>query len=112
MRILHLLNHTNRLNGHVHAAVDLACAQVKLGHNVAVASGGGDFDALLVANEVETMCISHERRAMILLSSLVSLKRLVRAWRPDVIHCHMMTSALLAWPMCKMAGIPLVTTVH
>jgi glycosyltransferase involved in cell wall biosynthesis len=112
MRILHLLNHTNRLNGHVHAAVDLACAQVKLGHNVAVASGGGDFDALLVANEVETMCISHERRATILLSSLVSLKRLVRAWRPDVIHCHMMTSALLAWPMCKMAGIPLVTTVH
>jgi len=24
----------------------------------------------------------------------------------------MMTSALLAWPACKLAGIPLVTTVH
>ena len=37
MRILHLLNHTNRLNGHVHAAVDLACAQKKRGHEVCVA---------------------------------------------------------------------------
>jgi hypothetical protein len=112
MRILHLLNHTNRLNGHVHAAVDLACAQVKLGHNVAVASGGGDFDALLAANNVETMLVSHERRTGVLLKLLASLNRLVRTWRPDVVHAHMMTSALLAWPVCNLARIPLVTTVH
>jgi glycosyltransferase involved in cell wall biosynthesis len=112
MRILHLLNHTNRLNGHVHAAVDLSCAQVKLGHSVALASGGGDFDALLAANEVETMLVSHERRTGVLLKSLVSLNRLVRTWRPDVIHAHMMTSTLLAWPVCKVARVPLVTTVH
>jgi glycosyltransferase involved in cell wall biosynthesis len=112
MRILHLLNHTNRLNGHVHAAVDLACAQIKLGHSVAVASGGGDFDALLAANNIETMLVSHERRPATLLKSLNSLYSLVRGWRPDVVHAHMMTSALLAWPVCKSAGIPLVTTVH
>jgi glycosyltransferase involved in cell wall biosynthesis len=112
MRILHLLNHTNRLNGHVHAAVDLACAQVKLGHRVAMASGGGDFDALLAANNIETMLLNHERRPAVLLKSLGSLYRLVRKWRPDVIHAHMMTSALLAWPVCKSAPIPLVTTVH
>ncbi|HEV7511869.1 MAG TPA: glycosyltransferase, partial [Candidatus Acidoferrum sp.] len=86
MRILHLLNHTNRLNGHVHAAVDLACAQVKLGHRVAMASGGGDFDALLAANNIETMLLNHERRPAVLLKSLGSLYRIVRKWRPDVIH--------------------------
>jgi len=112
MRILHLLNHTNRMNGHVHVAVDLSCAQIKSGHSVAVASGGGDFDALLAANGVETMLISHQRRPATLLKSLNSLYRLVRKWRPDVVHAHMMTSALLAWPVCKLAGIPLVTTVH
>jgi glycosyltransferase involved in cell wall biosynthesis len=112
MRILHLLNHTNRMNGHVHAAVDLSCAQVKFGHSVALASGGGDFDALLAANSVETMLISHERRPATLLKSLNSLYRLVRKWRPDIVHAHMMTSALLAWPVCKSTGIPLVTTVH
>ena len=112
MRILHLLNHTHRMNGHVHAAVDLSCAQIKLGHSAAVASGGGDFDALLAANNVETMLIDHERRPATLLKSLNSLYRLVRKWRPDIVHAHMMTSALLAWPVCKLARIPLVTTVH
>jgi glycosyltransferase involved in cell wall biosynthesis len=112
MRILQLLNHTNRLNGHVHAAVDLACAQVKLGHSVAVASGGGDFDALLAANNVETMLLNHERRPATLVKGLAAFYRLVRDWRADVVHAHMMTSAVLAWPVCKLRRIPLVTTVH
>lgn len=112
MRVMQLLNHTNRLNGHVHAAVDLACAQAKLGHSVAVASGGGDFDALLAANKVEAMVVSHERRPATLVRGLGVLYRLVRDWRADVVHAHMMTSAILAWPVCKLLGIPLVTTVH
>jgi glycosyltransferase involved in cell wall biosynthesis len=112
MRVLQLLNHTNRLNGHVHAAVDLACAQTKLGHSVAVASGGGDFDALLAANKVETMLVNHERRPATLATGLGALHRLVRDWRADVVHAHMMTSAVLAWPVCKLHRIPLVTTVH
>jgi glycosyltransferase involved in cell wall biosynthesis len=112
MRILHLLNHTHRMNGHVHAALDLSCAQVALGHTAAIASGGGDFDAFLAAHGVETMLIDHTRRPVTLLKSLNSLHRLVKKWRPDIIHAHMMTSALLAWPICKSAKIPLVTTVH
>ena len=112
MRILHLLNHTRRLNGHVHAAVDLACAQVKLGHSVAIASEGGDFDALLAANAVDTMRVEHRRRPVTLAKSLGTLRQLVRDWNADVVHAHMMTSALLAWPVCRLARIPLVTTVH
>ncbi|SDT58403.1 glycosyltransferase family 4 protein [Bradyrhizobium canariense] len=112
MRILQLLNHTRRLNGHVHAAVDLACAQAKLGHSVAMASGGGDFDALLAANGVETRLVNQERRPATLVKGLGVLYRLVRDWKADVVHAHMMTSAVLAWPICKSLGIPLVTTVH
>ncbi|MCK1404963.1 glycosyltransferase family 4 protein [Bradyrhizobium sp. 76] len=112
MRILHLLNHTKRLNGHVHAAVDLACAQVQLGHSVAIASGGGDFDALLTSKGVESKFLNHDRRPSALPGALTSLRQLERQWRPDVIHAHMMTSAVLAWPICKIARIPLVTTVH
>lgn len=112
MRILHILNHTNRLNGHVHAAVDLACAQAKLGHDVCVASSGGNFDALLHRNKVETVIIDHERTARRLLTSVARLKRHVGAWKADIVHAHMMTSAVLAWPICRLAGIPLITTVH
>ncbi|HVQ72040.1 MAG TPA: glycosyltransferase family 4 protein [Bradyrhizobium sp.] len=112
MRILHLLNHTRRMNGHVHAAVDLACAQAALGHDVAVASGGGDFDRFLAAHAVETKIVNHERKPGALIGGLLALHRVVRGWRADLVHAHMMTSAVLAWPICKMSGIPLVTTVH
>lgn len=40
------------------------------------------------------------------------LRHYIQAWRADVVHAHMMTSAVLAWPVCKLVGIPLVTTVH
>jgi glycosyltransferase involved in cell wall biosynthesis len=112
MRVIQLLNHTRRSNGHVHAAVDLACAQAKLGHTIAVASGGGDFDPLLAANEVETTSVDHERRPATLVRGLTTLHRFARRWKADVVHAHMMTSAVLAWPVCKSLRIPLVTTVH
>jgi glycosyltransferase involved in cell wall biosynthesis len=112
MRVIQLLNHTRRSNGHVHAAVDLACAQAKLGHTVAVASGGGDFDLLLAANEVETMPVDHERRPTALVKGLTTLHRFAQRWKADIVHAHMITSAVLAWPVCKSLGIPLVTTVH
>jgi glycosyltransferase involved in cell wall biosynthesis len=112
VRILHLLNHTYRLNGHVHAAVDLACAQSSLGHAVTIASERGDFDALLAENNVESLQINHRRRPGTLAKSSFLLHRYLRSWRADVVHAHMMTSAVLAWPACKLAGIPLVTTVH
>ncbi len=112
MRILHVLNHTRRLNGHVHAAVDLACAQVKLGHEVAIASGGGDFDDLLAANGVESIRVEQNRRPLTAAKAVWSLARLMRRRRIDVVHAHMMTSALLCWPACKVTGVPLVATVH
>ena len=112
MRIMHVLNHTRRLNGHVHAAVDLACAQEKLGHKVCIVSGGGDFDPLLEQNGVNTRHLSHDRKVGTLLRSFVQLRRHLQEWRPDVVHAHMMTSAVLAYPGCRMARTPLVTTVH
>jgi glycosyltransferase involved in cell wall biosynthesis len=112
MRIIHLLNHTNRLNGHVHAAVDLACEQSRQGHTVCVASGGGDFDALLRSNGVSTAVIDHRRRPLQLLRSMYELRKLARSFRPDVIHAHMMTSAVLTWVGCRFLPVKLVTTVH
>jgi len=112
MRILHLLNHTRRLNGHVHAAIDLACAQRKLGHTVGIASGGGDFDRLLAENEIETHFLSHERKPLKIAGSLLATRTLFWHWRPDVVHAHMVTSALLARLPCSVRRIPLITTVH
>lgn len=112
LRILHVLNHTQRLNGHVHAAVDLACAQAALGHRVAICSAGGSFDALLAECGVDTIVLDQARRPWTVAKAVAGLVRHTRRRRFDVIHAHMMTSALLAWPASRVAGIPLVTTVH
>lgn len=112
VRVIHILNHTRRQNGHVHAAVDLACAQQELGHTTAIVSGGGDFDELLASNEVQSLHLDQERRPLNLMKAMVGLQRIVRDWKPDVIHAHMMTSAVLAWPVCRLNGVSLVTTVH
>jgi glycosyltransferase involved in cell wall biosynthesis len=77
-----------------------------------IASGGGSFDALLASHGVGVAKIDHRRRAGSLLKSLVALYRLARSHQVELIHAHMMTSAVLAWPVCKLLRIPLVTTVH
>jgi len=112
LRILHVLNHTRRLNGHVHLTIDLACMQAQLGHEVAIASGDGDFDALLAAHGVEIIRIDQRQKPLVALRAVAALTRLLRSRRFDIVHAHMMTSAVLCWPACKAAGVPLITTVH
>ncbi len=110
MRILHVLNHSFRLNGHVHAAIDLACAQADLGHSVALASEGGDFDELLQSKGVEVVALDQRRRPRQVMSASLALWRLLG--RFDVAHAHMMTSALMCFLPCKVRKVPLITTVH
>ncbi len=112
MRIIHILNHTHFFNGHVNVAIDLACTQARLGHSVAVISKGGDFDDLLAAHHVEHVKIDQSRRPVALVRALYQLHRVVRRFRPDIIHAHMMTSAVLAFALRSFARFKLVTTVH
>jgi len=62
-----------------------------------VANGGGHFDDILAANKVEIMLVSQERQIAMLAEGQ---------------RAHMMTSAVLGWPICKLLGVSLVTTVH
>jgi glycosyltransferase involved in cell wall biosynthesis len=112
MRIMHILKHIDRQNGHVHAAVDLACEQKRLGNQVAIVSAGGDFDGLLASHQVESLYLCHERRPVKIIQSVLALRRHVLDWQPDVVHAHMMTSAVFAYPVCKLTRTPLITTVH
>ncbi len=113
MRVLHFLNHLQPLNGHVHVAVDLACGQADLGHAVGVASGGGEeFEPLFRAHHVEHRRIDQQRRPLKLLRALLRLRRAIIDFRPDVIHAHMVTSAVLAALWRPFFGFKLVTTVH
>ena len=112
MKILHFLNHTVPANGHVCAMVDLACAQAKLGHQVTVCSAGGGFDALLSQYGIEHVIVDQERKPAILLAALGKTAKAIRRIKPDIVHAHMMTGAIIAAVLRPMLGFKLVTTVH
>lgn len=112
MRILHILNHTVPANGHVCAMVDLACTQAKQGHQVYVCSGGGGFDALLAQYGVEHITVDQARKPAIILAALAKTHKAIRRIRPDIVHAHMMTSAVIAAMLRPISGFKLVTSVH
>jgi glycosyltransferase involved in cell wall biosynthesis len=113
MRIFHLVNHCRFGNGNVHAAVDLACAQAAAGHSPVLLSEGGDFVDLLERNGVAHIVLPQNHRKLpALLSSVSKLVGHIKRHKPDILHAHMMTGAILGRAAGTMTGIPLVTTVH
>ena len=114
MRILHLIKHCQPSNGNVNVAIDLACGQARKGHRVVYASAGGHYDTLLDAHGVRRAEIrqGQDNNSFALAGNLAALVRLCRSFEPDVIHAHMMSSAVFGYLASKLTGVPLVTTVH
>ena len=113
MKVVHLLKHCGYGNGSVHVAVDLACVQAEAGDEVTVVSSGGTFVPLLEQYGVRHLALPHEQsKPLDMLKAAWTLARLARRERPDVLHAHMMSSALVGYMASKLSGVPLVTTVH
>ncbi|MGY1787288.1 glycosyltransferase family 4 protein [Geodermatophilus sp. SYSU D00698] len=112
MKIMHVLKHAARGNGHVHVAVDLACAQADAGHRVTFASTRGSYNALLESHGVEVVDVPEATNARSAARAALALIRIARSFRPHIIHAHMMSSAVLAFPVAKVTGAALVTTMH
>ena len=109
---MHLLKHGVQGNGHVHVAVDLACRQAAAGHQVSFVSSGGSYDRLLTDHGVQVATIPELGGLRGTARSGLGLLRLARASRPDVMHAHMMSSAVLGYGVAKLVGATLVTTMH
>jgi glycosyltransferase involved in cell wall biosynthesis len=113
MRILHLVNHCIYGNGSVHVAVDLACGQAQLGHEVMYASAGGQYLELMSKQGV--ICehlVQRELKPVALTRSLFRLIQICRTFKPEIIHAHMMAGAAFGKLVSVLFRIPLVTTVH
>jgi len=113
MRILHILNHlSDRGNGIVNVAVDLAIEQRKAGHIVAFASGHGGYESLLERSGVACYHLDQSRSPTQLLSAFTEFKRILAQFQPDIIHAHMRAGLLIAWPWSRTKHIPLVAHFH
>ena len=113
MRVLHILNDvTDRGNGIVNAAVDLAMEQARQGFVVALASAGGGYQPLLESGGVTHLKLDQTRSPLRILRALRKFHQQVREFQPDVVHAHMHTGLLVAWFWRLIDQFKLVGHVH
>ena len=113
MRVLHILNDvTDRGNGIVNAAVDLAIEQSEQGFVVAVASAGGGYQHLLERAGVLHLSLDQSRSPLQILRAGKNFRKHLREFRPDIVHAHMRTGLFLAWFWRRFEPFALVSHVH
>lgn len=111
MRIL-LLATGLKLGGAEHQIAALAGAFRALGHAVAIVSlsPGREID---VPPNVEVIELAMRKTSAGFLRALWQARAFVRAWRPDVIHAHMVHANLFARVLTRIVRCPpLVCTAH
>jgi glycosyltransferase involved in cell wall biosynthesis len=86
--------------------------QAKNGHVVAVASSGGHFEKLLNQFSITHFHLDQTRKPVSILKAAYNYRRIVKEFRPDVVHGHMMTGAILARVLKFRTPYRIVTTVH
>jgi glycosyltransferase involved in cell wall biosynthesis len=112
MRVMHLVNHCGKANGHVNVSVDMACTQAKNGHIVGYTCAKGDYIQLLEETGIQVYMVPEPHRSLSqFLAAQYHLWRAIRAFRPDIIHVHMAAQSVLVQPY-RIFGYKIVTTVH
>jgi glycosyltransferase involved in cell wall biosynthesis len=105
-------NLSDRGNGIVNLAVDLAIEQRKAGHTVALASGHGGYEQLLRLYGITYYHLDCTRPHRQLLAVCFEFRRILTRFQPDIIHAHMRIGLLLAWLWSRVKRIPLVAHLH
>jgi glycosyltransferase involved in cell wall biosynthesis len=112
LRIVHLLNELAQLgNGIVNVAIDLAVDQARAGHDVTVAAPPGAYSELLRAHGVKHYPLKPPS-GMWPLNGALRLRAFVRRNRPQIVHAHMMSGAVIGRLACARTSAAVVTTVH
>lgn len=111
MKIAHFLNHAHQANGHVELTVDLSCEQAKE-HDVSFASGQNNFKEILKNNGVEVCELEYERNILGVLKLTSGMYKFLSKNRPDIVHAHMVISAVVAKILKPFFGYQLITTLH
>jgi glycosyltransferase involved in cell wall biosynthesis len=113
MRIIHILNDIQEIgNGIVNVAVDIACQQSQIGHQVAIVSAGGEYEKLLSDYGVKHYHLLQTRKLINIIKASIGYQAIVREFQPDIVHAHMMTGVVLARLFRGKNGYSLVSTVH
>lgn len=114
MKILHLTTHINQ-GGITQYIYSVGTQVVKRGHQVFVASSGGEMEKELKAAGLGVKTLPIRTKSELhpkIYCALPELMDWMRQERIDLIHAHTrITQVMSAW-IQKLSGIPFVTTAH
>jgi len=113
IRVLHLLNSVTGWGcGIVNAAVDIVSGQIRQSLDVAVCSNSGEFVNLLEQHGIPHYTLDQKRSMANLPQAAFKLRRIIKEFQPDIVHCHMMTGVVLARAVRVTTNFGLVAHVH
>ena len=93
--------------------VELARELVLRGHEVTIASNGGEYVPVLESYGVRHVKAPLNRRNIFAMTSgLIKLHRVIKRERPDMVHAHARIPAFLCGILKRLMDFPLVTTAH
>ena len=98
------------------STLEIAQALVHAGHRAVVISAGGRLLPEIEAARAEHVTVPIGRKSLTTLRHVFTLRRLIRCFRPDVVHARSRLPAWLGW--WALRGLPVrerprfVTTVH
>jgi glycosyltransferase involved in cell wall biosynthesis len=113
MRVVHLVPHFEKSgNGVVNAAVDLACAQVRLGMKVMmVGAGEGSFRDLLEGEGVTVHSLPGTPTRKFF-SFLPCVFKALRNFKPEIVHAHMVPGAIIGHLLRPGLRYKLIVSAH
>lgn len=116
LRILHLITRSE-YGGAQSVVAGLAAELVNAGHSVAIASGveGGGEAWHGIDSSIELFEVGGLGRSVSPLADLeafLSIRRLYRQWKPDIVHVHTSKAAALGRIAGRMEGCGIVYTMH
>lgn len=83
------------------------------GFDVLVASNGGVFEKDLKALDIKTQAVPmHSKHPLYVVKSLFKLRKIIKTFKPDVVHAHARIPALYVNILSKFYDFKMVTTVH
>ncbi len=115
MKVLQLIDTYNVVDGCSKHVRLLSEELLSKGHDVRIGTGGGDATATVIDDlngfVIETMC--HASRSIHrFISGVFALRKLLRAFSPDIIHAHHFYAANQARLARLGKHVPLILTVH
>lgn len=93
--------------------VELSKSLAKKGYEVVVASNGGTYEKELTEAGVKVIRIPmHSKRPLFIIQSLFLLNKLIRNFKPEIVHAHARIPGLYVSVFEKLYNFRMITTVH